>query len=55
MISSAALSHILVLNFIFLEIQVLELLEIIQFRCPDATTKLSNIVASMKYDLLVRY
>ncbi|XLR42136.1 hypothetical protein HN51_020331 [Arachis hypogaea] len=32
--------------------QVLELLEVIQFRCPDATTKLSNIVSSMKYDLM---
>ncbi|KAL2340478.1 hypothetical protein Fmac_008418 [Flemingia macrophylla] len=32
--------------------KVLELLEIIQFRCPDSTTQLSNIVASMKYDLL---
>ncbi|XP_061373362.1 nuclear pore complex protein NUP205 isoform X2 [Gastrolobium bilobum] len=32
--------------------QVLELLEIIQFRCPDSTSKLSDIVASMKYDLL---
>ncbi|XP_020214281.1 nuclear pore complex protein NUP205 isoform X1 [Cajanus cajan] len=31
--------------------KVLELLEIIQFRCPDSTTQLSNIVASMKYDL----
>ncbi|KAH1246941.1 Nuclear pore complex protein NUP205 [Glycine max] len=30
---------------------VLELLEIIQFRCPDSTTQLSNIVAGMKYDL----
>ncbi|XP_028801287.1 nuclear pore complex protein NUP205-like [Neltuma alba] len=32
--------------------KVLELLEIIQFRSPDTTTKLSNIVPSMKYDLL---
>ncbi|MED6124108.1 hypothetical protein PIB30_056009 [Stylosanthes scabra] len=32
--------------------QVLELLEVIQFRCPDATTKLSSIVSSMKYDLM---
>ncbi|XP_027329370.1 nuclear pore complex protein NUP205 [Abrus precatorius] len=32
--------------------KVLELLEIIQFRCPDSTTNLSNIVAGMKYDLL---
>ncbi|TKY73179.1 nuclear pore [Spatholobus suberectus] len=32
--------------------KVLELLEIIQFRCPDSTTQLSNIVAGMKYDLL---
>ncbi|KAH1246940.1 Nuclear pore complex protein NUP205 [Glycine max] len=31
--------------------KVLELLEIIQFRCPDSTTQLSNIVAGMKYDL----
>ncbi|KAK7411204.1 hypothetical protein VNO78_02636 [Psophocarpus tetragonolobus] len=30
---------------------VLELLEIIQFRCPDSTAQLSNIVAGMKYDL----
>ncbi|CAL0304986.1 unnamed protein product [Lupinus luteus] len=32
--------------------KVLELLEIIQFRCPNTSTKLSNIVAGMKYDLL---
>ncbi|OIV96178.1 hypothetical protein TanjilG_14855 [Lupinus angustifolius] len=32
--------------------EVLELLEIIQFRCPDTSSKLSNIVAGMKYDLL---
>ncbi|KAK7258456.1 hypothetical protein RIF29_24034 [Crotalaria pallida] len=32
--------------------KVLDLLEIIQFRCPDTSTKLSNIVAGMKYDLL---
>ncbi|KAJ1381293.1 hypothetical protein SESBI_45266 [Sesbania bispinosa] len=32
--------------------KVLELLEIIQFRCPDSTTKLNNVVAGMKYDLL---
>ncbi|KAF7814524.1 nuclear pore complex protein NUP205 [Senna tora] len=32
--------------------KVLELLEIIQFRSPDTATKLSNIVTSMKYDLL---
>ncbi|KAK4265201.1 hypothetical protein QN277_026284 [Acacia crassicarpa] len=32
--------------------KVLELLEIIQFRSPDTTTKLSNIVPSLKYDLL---
>ncbi|KAK7304174.1 hypothetical protein RJT34_15273 [Clitoria ternatea] len=32
--------------------KVLELLEIIQFRCPESTTKLSNIVAGTKYDLL---
>ncbi|XP_019419243.1 PREDICTED: nuclear pore complex protein NUP205-like [Lupinus angustifolius] len=32
--------------------KVLELLEIIQFRCPDTSSKLSNIVAGMKYDLL---
>ncbi|KAK7411230.1 hypothetical protein VNO78_02663 [Psophocarpus tetragonolobus] len=31
--------------------KVLELLEIIQFRCPDSTAQLSNIVAGMKYDL----
>lgn len=31
--------------------KVLELLEIIQFRCPDSSTQLSNIVAGMKYDL----
>ncbi|XP_019417069.1 PREDICTED: nuclear pore complex protein NUP205-like isoform X7 [Lupinus angustifolius] len=33
--------------------KVLELLEIIQFRCPDTSSNLSNIVAGMKYDLLV--
>ncbi|KAI4335735.1 hypothetical protein L6164_014349 [Bauhinia variegata] len=32
--------------------KVLELLEIIQFRSPDTTSKLSNVLASMKYDLL---
>jgi len=31
------------------------LLEIIQFRCPDSTAQLSDIVAGMKYDLPVRY
>ncbi|ESW10307.1 hypothetical protein PHAVU_009G198200 [Phaseolus vulgaris] len=31
--------------------KVFELLEIIQFRCPDSTTQLSDIVAGMKYDL----
>lgn len=34
--------------------QVIELLEIIQFRSPDTTAKLSNVVTSMKYDFLVR-
>ncbi|PNY03763.1 nuclear pore complex protein Nup205-like protein [Trifolium pratense] len=32
--------------------KVLELLEIIQFRCPDTTTKLSYTMAGTKYDLL---
>lgn len=32
--------------------KVLDLLEIIQFRCPDPTTKLSHTTASMKYNLL---
>lgn len=36
------------------EIQVLELLEVIQFRSPDTTMKLSQIVSNMKYDLMVR-
>ncbi|XP_022635214.1 nuclear pore complex protein NUP205 isoform X1 [Vigna radiata var. radiata] len=31
--------------------KVFELLEIIQFRCPDSTSQLSDIVAGMKYDL----
>ncbi|XP_065850095.1 nuclear pore complex protein NUP205 [Euphorbia lathyris] len=32
--------------------KVLELLEVIQFKCPDTTMKLSQIVSNMKYDLL---
>ncbi|KAL5098578.1 hypothetical protein RYX36_002905 [Vicia faba] len=32
--------------------KVLELLEIIQFRCPDPTNKPSSTMAGMKYDLL---
>ncbi|WCJ29645.1 Nuclear pore complex protein NUP205 [Euphorbia peplus] len=32
--------------------KVLELLEVIQFKCPDTTTKLSQIVSNMKYNLL---
>lgn len=48
------LFFILIFYFSF-QMQVLELLEIIQFRSPDTTTKLSNIVPSLKYDLLVRF
>ncbi|XP_004515149.1 nuclear pore complex protein NUP205 isoform X2 [Cicer arietinum] len=36
----------------FSKSKVLELLDIIQFRCPDSTNKLLNTVAGMKYDLL---
>lgn len=32
--------------------KVLELLEVIQFRSPDTTMKLSQIVSNMKYDLM---
>ncbi|XP_035542991.1 nuclear pore complex protein NUP205 isoform X2 [Juglans regia] len=32
--------------------QVLELLEVIQFKSPDTTMKLSQIVSNLKYDLL---
>ncbi|EEF37928.1 hypothetical protein RCOM_0223370 [Ricinus communis] len=32
--------------------KVLELLEVVQFRYPDTTVKLSQIVSNMKYDLL---
>lgn len=32
--------------------KVLELLEVVQFRSPDTTMKLSQIVSNMKYDLL---
>ncbi|XVE54418.1 hypothetical protein DITRI_Ditri03aG0079600 [Diplodiscus trichospermus] len=32
--------------------KVLELLEIVQFRSPDTTMKLSQIISNMKYDLL---
>lgn len=42
-------------NFVSFEIHVLELLEVIQLRYAHSATKLSNIVAGMKYDLLVRY
>ncbi|KAF3453692.1 hypothetical protein FNV43_RR04133 [Rhamnella rubrinervis] len=33
--------------------KVLELLEVVQFRSPDTTVKLSQIVSSFKYDLMV--
>ncbi|KAJ6381682.1 hypothetical protein OIU77_030370 [Salix suchowensis] len=36
----------------FIIIEVLELLEVIQFRSPDTTMKLSQIVSNMKYDLM---
>ncbi|KAJ6362639.1 hypothetical protein OIU78_002943 [Salix suchowensis] len=36
----------------FIVIEVLELLEVIQFRSPDTTMKLSQIVSNMKYDLM---
>ncbi|XP_022752181.1 nuclear pore complex protein NUP205-like [Durio zibethinus] len=32
--------------------KVLELLEVVQFRSPDTTMKLSQIISNMKYDLL---
>lgn len=34
--------------------QVLALLEILQFRSPDASMQLPDIVSSVKYDTLVR-
>ncbi|KAF4347793.1 hypothetical protein G4B88_003296 [Cannabis sativa] len=33
--------------------KVLELLEVVQFRSPDTTVKLSQIISTLKYDLLV--
>ncbi|KAJ6407528.1 hypothetical protein OIU84_010921 [Salix udensis] len=36
----------------FIVLEVLELLEVIQFRSPDTTMKLSQIVSNMKYDLM---
>ncbi|EXC04145.1 hypothetical protein L484_006623 [Morus notabilis] len=33
--------------------KVLELLEVVQFRSPDTTMKLSQIISTLKYDLLV--
>ncbi|EOY31051.1 Uncharacterized protein TCM_038072 isoform 1 [Theobroma cacao] len=32
--------------------KVLELLEVVQFRSPDTTTKLSQIISNVKYDLM---
>lgn len=43
------------LLFLFLNwVQVLALLEILQFRSPDASMQLPQIVSSRKYDTLVR-
>lgn len=47
------LSHLWL--FVFDQFQVLELLEVVQFRSPDTTTKLSQIISNVKYDLMVRF